>query len=270
MGERNDGEGIRQDTTGELPFAESPPLSPAGASSEGPVADETAASGEASAEAVADAGTTVSPHNAIITSAAAASRARISLSRRYQRRITLAAWVALVAGFGALFGGAVSNGLSGYRGGDVAGLEQRKAMQQSIDRLTAQVGDLKAKLVAATAETRSQVASTSARAGRVAGSDVTGSIPVARPTPMPMPRPAPPIAAAASQPAIVHSWRIVRARGGLVDVEGRDGIYEVVPGAVLPGLGRVASIERRDGRWVVVTPKGLIVFAHDRPYFTDF
>ena len=39
----------------------------------------------------------------------------------------------------------------------------------------------------------------------------------------------------------------------------RLGFYEVVPGANLPGIGRVETIKRQDGRWVVVTPKGLIL-----------
>jgi hypothetical protein len=39
----------------------------------------------------------------------------------------------------------------------------------------------------------------------------------------------------------------------------RMGVFEVVPGANLPGLGRVETIRRQDGRWVVVTSRGLIV-----------
>ncbi len=46
-------------------------------------------------------------------------------------------------------------------------------------------------------------------------------------------------------------------RGGAV-IEGRDGLIEVVPGATLPGAESVRSVERRDGRWVVVTTTGLI------------
>ncbi len=46
-------------------------------------------------------------------------------------------------------------------------------------------------------------------------------------------------------------------RGGAL-VEGRHGVVEVVPGADLPGAGRVRSVERRDGRWVVVTSAGII------------
>jgi hypothetical protein len=42
-------------------------------------------------------------------------------------------------------------------------------------------------------------------------------------------------------------------------IEGRSGVYEVHTGDPVPGLGRVDAIRRQDGRWVVVTSKGLIV-----------
>ena len=48
------------------------------------------------------------------------------------------------------------------------------------------------------------------------------------------------------------------ARGGAL-IDGRRGIYEVYAGDFIPGLGRVDAIRRQDGRWVVVTTKGLIV-----------
>lgn len=268
MAERNDGEKIKHDEPGELPAVESPPLSPAGASSEEPAEADALIDADASADAdvSADAGSAVASGYEAAVTEAAAPRARSRLSRRNRRRVIVAGWVALIAGFGALFGGAISNGLTGHRNAEIASVGQRKAMQQSIDRLADQVKDLKAKLAAATAASQSQVA----RATAPSGSDITGSIPKARVTPVPLPRPAPRIAAPASRPAIVRSWHIVRSRGGLIDVEGRDGIYEVVPGAVLPGLGPVRSIEQRGGRWVVVTPKGLIVSARDRGYFEDF
>lgn len=42
-------------------------------------------------------------------------------------------------------------------------------------------------------------------------------------------------------------------------VENRQGrLFEVAPGKVLPGVGRVEAIERRGRRWVVITPKGFI------------
>jgi hypothetical protein len=42
-------------------------------------------------------------------------------------------------------------------------------------------------------------------------------------------------------------------------IEGRQGLFEVLAGDAMPGLGRVEAIRRQDGRWVVVTTKGLIV-----------
>ncbi len=37
------------------------------------------------------------------------------------------------------------------------------------------------------------------------------------------------------------------------------GIIEVDQGDMIPGLGRVDAIRKENGRWVVVTSKGLIV-----------
>jgi gas vesicle protein len=62
------------------------------------------------------------------------------------------------------------------------------------------------------------------------------------------------------RPAVVNGWVLREAfRGGAIVENDRMGIFEVVPGANLPGLGRVETIRRQDGRWVVVTPKGFIV-----------
>jgi len=48
-------------------------------------------------------------------------------------------------------------------------------------------------------------------------------------------------------------------RGGRALVESRYGaVFEVGPGSVLPGLGRVEIIKRQDGQWIVVTARGLI------------
>jgi hypothetical protein len=53
-------------------------------------------------------------------------------------------------------------------------------------------------------------------------------------------------------------------------VENHGELYQVVLGAPLPGLGPVQSVKRQDGRWVVLTPKGIIVSMRDRRYFDDF
>jgi hypothetical protein len=75
----------------------------------------------------------------------------------------------------------------------------------------------------------------------------------------------PPQSAAAAEtrpgarPAIVEGWTLRKVYDGTALIEGRYGIVEVEPGAELPGLGRIQEIRRQDGRWVVVTPRGLIL-----------
>jgi hypothetical protein len=57
----------------------------------------------------------------------------------------------------------------------------------------------------------------------------------------------------------VDGWRLRDVANGGALIEGRDGLYEVYAGDPIPGIGRVDAIRRQDGRWVVVTSKGLIV-----------
>jgi hypothetical protein len=66
--------------------------------------------------------------------------------------------------------------------------------------------------------------------------------------------------AAERKPPVVDGWVLtsVGRRGGAI-VANRSGFYEVYPGDPLPGIGRVEGIRQQHGRWVVVTPKGVIV-----------
>ena len=57
----------------------------------------------------------------------------------------------------------------------------------------------------------------------------------------------------------VEGWVLRDVAYGGAMIEGRRGVYEVYAGDDIPGLGRVDAIRRQDGRWVVVTSKGLIV-----------
>jgi hypothetical protein len=50
---------------------------------------------------------------------------------------------------------------------------------------------------------------------------------------------------------------------GWVYVQGHGNIYRVVPGTPLPGLGAVEQIKRQNGRWVVMTPQGIIALMRD-------
>ena len=69
---------------------------------------------------------------------------------------------------------------------------------------------------------------------------------------------------------MVPGWSIRDSRNGYVYVEGHGEVYQVVLGAPLPGLGPVQSVRRQDGRWIVLTPKGIIVSMQDRRYFESF
>jgi len=69
---------------------------------------------------------------------------------------------------------------------------------------------------------------------------------------------------------VVRDWTIRDTRDGYVYVLGHGDIYQVAIGAPLPGLGLVEQVKRKDGRWMVVTPKGIIVSARDRRYFESF
>lgn len=65
---------------------------------------------------------------------------------------------------------------------------------------------------------------------------------------------------AAEKPPIVDGWVLTSVgRRGNAIVASRNGYYEVYPGDPLPGVGRIQDIRYQDGRWIVVTPKGLIV-----------
>jgi hypothetical protein len=95
---------------------------------------------------------------------------------------------------------------------------------------------------------------------QAAASDVTGSI-AAKPqsTLAPGPGATPEAQAAALRPSVVQGWVLRRVYDGAALIEGRDGIIEVEPGDVAPGLGRIEAIKRQDGRWTVVTARGIVV-----------
>ncbi len=217
---------------------------------------------------------------------------RLMLRRR--RMALLAASVTVAAVLGAVVGAVATVSLSGTHE-QTAGLQQQKVMQQSIARLGNELATLKTSLDAASKSAHAETAQLSklsealheklaanTRANAVlarAGAEVTGSISAPQttapqpqavePTPLPQPRPQQ-IASVETQPRplVVPDWHVRGAARGAVLVEGHGDIYEVVPGAQLPGLGRVESIRRVDGRWIVQTPRGLIVSAvRVRPYF---
>jgi hypothetical protein len=212
-----------------------------------------------------------------------------------KRRIAaMAAVVALATVAGALGGALATAGLGHFVGGEPA-VAKDSALEASVTRIDADIVALKAsvehtskmgmsqfnktsdrldKVERAQAEPAAKLAKLSeavdklratppavpvavAAATPVAARDVTGSV-------------TPPATAAAAALAAqaktevgrlptVEGWVLRDVANGGALIEGRRGIYEVYAGDPIPGVGRVDAIRKQDGRWVVVTSKGLIV-----------
>ncbi len=234
----------------ELPVVESPPLSPAGevVSLPEPVIERVVAP---------------EPEEKIMAKPAPW---RLRMKARHKRQAVLAAAVVLAAGIGAIIGALAVQDANRPRP-DAAALPERQAMAQSIDKINHEIAALKANIEAGSKSARSQIAKIGERLNHppvpapAPQPDITGSIPLppaAVPTPLPRP---------GIRTTVVRDWSIRDVRDGYVYVQGHGDIYQVVRGAPLPGLGPVQQIKRQDGRWVVTTPKGLIVSQRDRRYF---
>ena len=252
----------------ELPTVESPSISPAGPL---PVSEPTP---EPAAAPVAPMAKSETPPAAPALTARLFEFPRIKWTPRNKLNALLAASVTLAAALGAVLGAVSTAALNAPPPprANVAALEENKAMQQSIAHLSKEVATLKTNLEAANKSAHSQVAKITERLAAVAA-DVTGTITPPQTVPAvsaqtPVPRPA--IAAINSPPArptVVLDWTLRSARDGVAFVEGHGEIYEAVLGAPLPGLGPVQTIKRENGRWIVVTPRGIIVSMRDRRYF---
>jgi hypothetical protein len=119
-----------------------------------------------------------------------------------------------------------------------------------IAKLSEAVEKLRATPAAATPAAATTAAATPVAAPPAAAKDVTGSITAPATT--------------AAKPETnrlptVEGWVLRDVADGVAVIESRRGIYEVYAGDPVPGLGRVDAIRRQDGRWVVVTSRGLIV-----------
>jgi hypothetical protein len=115
-------------------------------------------------------------------------------------------------------------------------------LSEAVDKLRA------APQVAPAAVAAPPVAPVPVAAASVAAKEATGSI---------APADAPKVEVA--RLPTVEGWVLRGVANGVALIEGRRGIYEVYAGDPVPGAGRVDAIRRQDGRWVVVTSKGLIV-----------
>src|SRR5262249_19628793 len=113
----------------------------------------------------------------------------------------------------------------------------------------------KTSVEAGTKSTNAQVAKIAERLDRIdrPGHEITGSVP----------SPQPAVANASARPPkqpVLAGWTVRDVQGGTAYIESRSvGTIEVEAGDTIQGLGRIETIRKQqDGRWVVVTSRGLI------------
>ncbi|HLX13942.1 MAG TPA: hypothetical protein VKS24_01880 [Bradyrhizobium sp.] len=175
-----------------------------------------------------------------------------------RRFAAVAAVVALATVAGAL-GGALATSAF-IRGAEVAG--GNHTFETSIARIDADILALKAGL-----ENNAKLAKISDAVDKFRTAPVPPPATVAAaPTPakevtgsVSPPAPAAPPKTEVGRLPTVEGWFLREIANGGALIDGRRRIYEVYAGDIVPGLGRVDAIRRQDGRWVVVTSKGLIV-----------
>jgi hypothetical protein len=206
-----------------------------------------------------------------------------------RRLAALAAIVALATLAGALGGALATAGLT-YLAGDGATASANSALDATVARIDADILALKASVERTSKLGMSQFSKTSDRLDKVEKAQAEPAAKLAKlseavdklraaPAVAPVPVAAasaaakevtgsisPPATAPAAAPKVevarlptVEGWVLRDVGHGGALIEGRQGIFEVYAGDPVPGLGKVDAIRRQDGRWVVVTSRGLIV-----------
>ena len=129
------------------------------------------------------------------------------------------------------------------------------AVRDSIASLRTEITAIKSSVETSNRNASVQFAKFTERLERIdraqASGGVTGSV---RPQPV-----AAPPAAEPPRQRIVDGWTVRHVSRGVAVIQGRRaGAFEVEAGDVVPGVGRIESIRRQDGRWVVLTSNGII------------
>ena len=215
---------------------------------------------------------------------AASGPAKESAASAPQNRfLMLAASLALAAGLGAMIGALGAFAIAPAQPERTAASPSNgsRALRDAIAQIRTDVAALKSSVDSAARNSNAQFAKVGERFNRVeqaqtepaarlakviqtlerldrrepASPVTTGTVtpPPAAAAPLPQPKPS---------PSPVQGWFVRDVYDGAALLEGRRGeLVEVSPGDMVPGLGRVEAIRRQDGRWVVVTQRGLITAA---------
>ena len=201
-------------------------------------------------------------------------KSKFAARPRASRYAVLAASIAIAAALGSVVGALAGAAL--MRPEPATSIERTvtaDALNTTLTQLSADLSSLKAALDADSKTTNTQLSKITERVERAEKSQAEAAQKTARlletpksPAQVPAQIPADVTGSIVEKqqvrPPIVEGWVIRDIFDGRAMVESRShGIYEVGPGAPLPGVGKVEAVRRQDGRWVVVTPKGLIVSA---------
>jgi hypothetical protein len=236
----------------------------------------------------------MSPGERVGAKAEAASDEGSSGKRRMS---AMAAVVALATVAGALGGALATAGLGHLMGSGetVAASANTGALEASVARIDADIVALKAGVEHTSKVATGQFNKTSDRLDKVEKAQVEPAAklaklseavdklraaPVSAPVAAAAPAAAREVTGSVSQPATVaaaapaaavapakpdvgrlpkvEGWVLRDVGNGGALIESRQGIFEVYAGDPVPGLGHVDAIRKQDGKWVVVTTKGLI------------
>jgi hypothetical protein len=196
--------------------------------------------------------------------------------QRFSRAAVIAIAIAVSAAAGSAVGAAAAFALAKPQASaDDARTIEVNALRGAIKQLSSDVASLKASIESNTKTANAQMAKIAERVDRTEKAQAEPAQRVAKlselverldkRTAAAAQAPAPDVTGSIApkqddRPSVVNGWVLREVfRGGAMVENDRMGLFEVVPGANLPGLGRVETIRRQDGRWVVVTPKGFIV-----------
>jgi hypothetical protein len=61
-----------------------------------------------------------------------------------------------------------------------------------------------------------------------------------------------------TKPTAIEDWMLREVTNGTAVLEGPTGIWRGTPGDMVPGVGKIESYIRSNGRWIIVTNRGLI------------
>jgi hypothetical protein len=186
---------------------------------------------------------------------AAQSQATPAQSRRF---LMLAATLAFAAAFGSFVGSVSGSGLVQI----ISPVRPASATDDTIEAANqmkaelAEISAIKASLENAARASTSQYIKIAdrldqldRRAASTSAADVTGSLAgAAHSDQLPM-----------LADRILQDWTVDDVQDGRALVESRYGaVFDVGAGSIVPGLGRVDTIKRQDGHWVVLTARGTI------------